>query len=695
MVLQQTLTLHSVSYSLSRLFYSLILAVFLTLFLSVLKQKTQLKIKKFSLIIISLTAVSGFVMYFIGYLENDNPIFISFLRGIFSMARMMLLEEDFSAISAHMENSKVMTSFWYLPAFWAVNAAAVFSFAFAVIALFGRRLKEQLLLFFPLGKTIYIICGLNERSLNLAQSLMEKSKRLVIVFDDQAEDDEIDKVKECGAIVIKQNVLEKGKLKSELLFKLGVKRYRKKLNLFLLDQDETYNLSLAKAILKEASDQGWDSNRLRLYLQSDDTIILREIDEILACPTNYEVNVISEAELAVRKLLEEEPIVKRLHLDTKKAAVLDAELSVLIIGFGKIGREALCKCICNGQFVGQNRQPVPLHITVVEPNWEMMPWEFRNIHQSMIEEYKEIKWEPISWHSEKFFQLLNKSIETINYIIIATEDDKENLTLARNIRALAEQKKISWSNKLMAVHSKNQKSISAELAEDQFFQHIKLFGEYEAIYTEDVIVNEIRDTVAKKINEHYNLTAQNESNTPKGNLDNWNELSLLAKNSNRSAAEHLGTKLALIGYEAEVQRSDSEFLENASLEDYINKDQMENLLRVEHLRWNAFHFVNGWSNYSKEEIKQLQNGQQEKLTYSQRKDKMRRKHACLVTWEELVFVSDLFGYEGNCGIDLIQKYPEYQYYQLEDLKQINNIPKFLHYAGIKVKQYDRSKANDV
>ena len=246
---------------------------------------------------------------------------------------------------------------------------------------------------------------------------------------------------------------------------------------------------------------------------------------------------------------------------------------------------------------------------------------------------------------------------------------------------------IKWGKKVIAVHMRNQSNLLNEVDESGIYKHIKFFGEYESIFTDEIIINEELDTVAKKINEHYNLQENvNKESIGKPSVGNWSKLDLFYKNSNRDVAAHLNTKLALIGYEISNGKELSYFNEDLTLDNYTNITKIENLLQIEHLRWNAFHFVNGWTGFTSVDIENIKVKNNNKLDYSDRKDKRNRKHACLVSWEELNDVSTTFRYQGNNSEELIEKFSNITGYQLEDLKQILNIPKFLNYAGISVKK---------
>ena len=119
------------------------------------------------------------------------------------------------------------------------------------------------------------------------------------------------------------------------------------------------------------------------------------------------------------------------------------------------------------------------------------------------------------------------------------------------------------------------------------------FGFFIELNTSDIIFDEVLDRRAQSIHNYYRDLY---------GMEPWKELSLFKKNSNRMQAEHINIKLRGIGWSEEDDFS--------TYEDFLakNPDIVEKWARIEHLRWNAFHYVNGWD-YAKErnDAKKLHN----------------------------------------------------------------------------------------
>ena len=134
------------------------------------------------------------------------------------------------------------------------------------------------------------------------------------------------------------------------------------------------------------------------------------------------------------------------------------------------------------------------------------------------------------------------------------------------------------------------------------------------------------DRFAKSLNDYYNQT------NPK-NAVQWNELSEFTKSSNRSVWLAAGAKLFTLGLEiVDINDPRPEFDFNT-----LSEDEKLLAAQEEHLRWNAFHIVNGWTRLTIEEAKTYE--QSKKI----RKIEEKKKSLSLVDWDELDDVSKYLG----------------------------------------------------
>lgn len=135
----------------------------------------------------------------------------------------------------------------------------------------------------------------------------------------------------------------------------------------------------------------------------------------------------------------------------------------------------------------------------------------------------------------------------------------------------------------------------------------------------------------KKVHENY------KKNT--NNLDmNWDNLSIFTKNSNISAAEF---------------KQNFELLNEAGF-------TLVEMAKVEHLRWNTFHYVHGWQKMPLQELYDKYKKGDKKF----HKDEKQRIHVCLVEWEELLDIDNFFIEKLN------EKNPNFQQLDIDNVRNI-------------------------
>jgi len=133
------------------------------------------------------------------------------------------------------------------------------------------------------------------------------------------------------------------------------------------------------------------------------------------------------------------------------------------------------------------------------------------------------------------------------------------------------------------------------------------------------IKKEKNDLIIKKYNNNGFIET---------NDSNWSNLSYFQKESNRAVADQMKMKLKYLGLS--IIKSDEEnkyllFKNNARLFNSMEKDELI-LAKMEHNRWNAFHYINGYS----------------KINFVSKKDKkdleetheIKKQHMCLVDFSE-------------------------------------------------------------
>ena len=139
-----------------------------------------------------------------------------------------------------------------------------------------------------------------------------------------------------------------------------------------------------------------------------------------------------------------------------------------------------------------------------------------------------------------------------------------------------------------------------------------------------MIIHEKLDRMAAAVHTFYQMYYGESEARAK---ESWNQTSVFNKESSRSLALHLSSKLYSIGYQLTEKAGTDDFQEYLESHPHV----VENLAFGEHLRWEMFFFNRGWTPFSG------------RLPEGTNKDLKKKCHACLVSWEELKTVGERYG----------------------------------------------------
>ncbi|MPM40214.1 hypothetical protein SDC9_86854 [bioreactor metagenome] len=135
---------------------------------------------------------------------------------------------------------------------------------------------------------------------------------------------------------------------------------------------------------------------------------------------------------------------------------------------------------------------------------------------------------------------------------------------------------------------------------NQASQRLKLFGNLEEFCTVEMICGAQQDRLAQAIHADYLQLTQGTAGESDAYKTAWEALDEDARDANRAQADHLPYKLMLVG---------------GSVAN-IDEQALEFLAAIEHQRWAAHRYLNGWR-------------------YGPERDDERRLHPSLVPWAEL------------------------------------------------------------
>ena len=635
----------------------ILLVIYLLCIFLIKDRQSFLKLR--NRVLIPLTAAGGLVIYFIGYMNGGTSGSLTTLaiRSFLSTFHMFFLHSDLLEVREAMHENKTYMFFF------AVIHLSAFLLSFMVILqLFGKHFISRLKLKISNPLNSYIFFGINEESATLGKNLLKNDKKRFVVFLDkrisnkinsskpgtngtisQNKETAFERICRTDALLINKEYSGKSTFKSLGLEKLIIKGDT---HLFLLSDDENYNIQSALKILEEIGQMKNFSGTVVLYLKSYSDYIT-DIFYKRIKNKNIEVHIINPSRLSATELVLHYPPVNFIEKDTEKAMALSG-FETMILGFGETGNYVLRSLVEFGQFYKKD-----FHATVIDKEMDCKEGSFLNRYPGL--KHYNITYRNTDIHCTEFWELLKKKINTLNYLVICLGDDMLNIRTAMDIKHFITRETDRNIPIMVKVHDNPDYEFMKTSA--QIFDTIHIFGCYENIFTEDIIVDEERTAAAKKIHDYYNQKKEEKDRI------SWNNLSQIKKTTNVSAAMHLYTKLEMAGLDYNKIRSLNSENEFLSL---LREERLINLAKGEHLHWNATLFANEWDTWPLQEIP---------ADTSVNKNEKRKKHACLVDWNDLDKVRERFG----------ENYKDY------DKDSVRKIYELIKNGIITQKQFNKSR----
>ncbi len=495
-----------------------------------------------------------------------------------------------------------------------LHLSSFFFLAMVGFAIFGRRLMNRSGYSFTFKKHRNIFWGYSEAGMLLAKDILKNDnvwQQCVFMLSESIRDDKdkdkliFDKIDKMGAIVLYQD------------FDSTKKKLAKGRRHFFLTEDQDFNVRMALKVSESSTE---NNSSIHLYIRTEQ----ERIDNFFSQQNNVELHFFNQSDLTARYFVEQHPMLTSPGITIEEEKLLvNGNFSLLLLGFGWQGRELLNKCICDAQFKGSS-----FKATIIDKGFEPEQGDYPLLYNEYIKKYNLIfnPKEVSEVGSSVFYKWLNGNITNYNRIIISLGDDHTNIETAVKLARILQNKGKGISNNeelqsLIFAHVQ-QKDKYGYYKDKKMKSPITIFGDLSEIYTHDVVVNESMDRMAKMVNYVYSKWDVEKFERLD---DKWDEIeaiweceSIFNKNSSRAVSMNVRNIYEIIGEEWSILE---------------NKDKLEILAENEHLRWNAFHLVNGIRKWYVEDI----NTENAKL-----KDKNDNllKHGCLVDFDELPLISE-------------------------------------------------------
>ena len=332
-----------------------------------------------------------------------------------------------------------------------------------------------------------------------------------------------------------------------------------------------------------------------------------------------------EARLIAKDFIARYPLLEMpgVKVDKKKAMVSEGVFRILILGFGSCGQELLSEIVCNGQFLkedGKNKVPVPFSVDIVEQDKKVIEG-YCIRHPTVRKEYNvtfvdDVKTEdeghiPGGVHTEgKSFddwfrgQLKNAQKEFYNRIIICLNGDERSLSIATKVVEFSRRQGVIIKPGVVFARVRDparhryiphglKKGIYSRGADTEV--PIAVFGNLAEIYSFDRIDAEAVDKMAKVLNSRHGDFGREVADVVQVEKA-WDAASVFDQLSSRAAAEGQRNLLQLLGLRYARPGHGGRVVSDERLAALtaVGSDVLDTLSITEHMRWNAFHVMQGY-----------------------------------------------------------------------------------------------------
>ena len=374
---------------------------------------------------------------------------------------------------------------------------------------------------------------------------------------------------------------------------------------FFLGSNGHENVAGAHALVQSYKDRK-PIKAIKVYVRvdsaADDNVLYAWADKLNKEEEKVEVIVVREEAIVSCKFLSEHPMLdcpdmQIIHEENKP--VVDGRFRLLIIGFGNQGERLMSDSICDAQFLGLNDTCVPIEVRVVDKAETSFGW-FKGNCRSACKNY-DIRFTKLDVEKAAFWDWL-RAQGRFNRIIVCTRDDRLNISIAHDISKLY---KIEHADMWQSYKKPGQAIVYARVRDALISQYVNAtydgtdapfmaFGSMEDIYNRALVENKWW-RAAIWVNGMYH-----DVKVGKREADNiWRGTKSFDRVSSFASAFHQRNLLRLAGYEIVDKRNGDVAGDGSAEQDWdrvvgdMKQKYWDAFMRIEHLRWMAFHFVRG------------------------------------------------------------------------------------------------------
>ena len=403
----------------------------------------------------------GTILYFVGFLHEGTAhnYLASFFRSVAASMEMFVSESELIEVRPECKGDLLYMLLFSTTHFLAICISAAF-----IIHIMGIRLRSYLKMRFALRnkKDIYVFFDLSQESITLAKDIHEtrKDKNYQIVFvKTPMEESHLERFSFSHILSFADNrnetIEDLSRINAFLTYSRksvtigmdekewentvglnNLRRYIKKSSgkkyFFCLSPNEENNINTAVALSKRYP----DTEKHHIYCRANR-------DSITESFASLNLKFIDSANLAVLELKKNvtyQPV-SFVKPDTKKG-IATKPFRAMIVGFGETGFEIFRFLYEFSAFVGKDHEENPFYCDVIDPKAKLLENSLY-LHCPALEEKVvegKAKTHTISFHEgtiESNRKKVEELIKTVDYIVVCTENEKENLSIGITLFNLA------------------------------------------------------------------------------------------------------------------------------------------------------------------------------------------------------------------------------------------------------------------
>lgn len=445
------------------------------------------------------------------------------------------------------------------------------------------------------------------------------------------------------------------------LAKIGA---QKASNIILFDDSSIKNFSLLQMFKLNPNDNGKISleTGVKISCRCEDeaikNLIIDYYDSRKGEKSCYDLEIISIPELQVHKMYSDTPL--HTYYLEKNEKLSDWNVKLMIVGFGRLGQQALLQAMNLGVVHTENTVTIDVFDNDIDCKSEVFAnhfsydtFDFDNrsirLKNKVADGDLKINFHNVNVNYKEFMDIIRKNSESspYTYVIVAIDDVNVAVNSAMKLGSYFDS--CGHKNIPIIVRMDSDRRLAKYINKnDNSFARVRIIDDKSSVLSLDMILNETIDIKAKNFNHTYNniqfVTGKTDNNLNVNKEtdpeEEWNSISMYKRSSSKAAAYHeevkhmIIRKLAeensvkpeektdeLVGTNGKLFRYNGSAWElTGSEEECIKNIKNDNfaysLASLEHRRWCYYMASVGWKTGEKNE--------------------RLRQNPCMVTQDELL-----------------------------------------------------------